>query len=276
MKKTAFILALSITPVIAIPGDGHKDTKTEKTMTESISDTQIYSTLWAKYAIDDDLNPLDMDIEVENGVVSLHGTVDTLAEQKLAGEIAEGTNGIHQIHNHLKVNHDGTQSTRDLSDKASELARDASIETRLAFNRHVMGNDVDVTVENNTATLVGTVESRKAYAVAESIAKDTEGINTVVNNIEIVENKEDSYSEMVYAEMVRLSNMAEDSWVETKVETELILSQAIETDEMDIEVVDGLVILTGSVPTDAQRDLAEELAADIVGVKDIENRLDLS
>lgn len=280
MKKTAIILTLALMPMLAVTGEKGDPKKNEKTVAESMSNAQIYSTLWAKYALDDNLNPFDMDIEVENKTIWLKGEVDTEAEKRLAGEIAESMNGINEIKNQLVVNNDGTRGTDDLvanTKKATqETARDVSIETRLAFNRHTMGNDVDVTVEGNKATLTGTVETDKAYAVAETIAQDTTGIESVDNQIKVVAAKGESMSDMVYNEMIRLSNMAEDGWVETKVETELMLSDAVKMDKIDVEVVDGLVILTGDVPTDTQRDLAEKMIQDIAGVKDIENRLSVS
>jgi osmotically-inducible protein OsmY len=282
LKNLSIILLFALTiPATALANSGTKHDKSDEDLVTTLSETQIYSSLWAKYAVDGNLNPFDMKIKVEDQTITLKGTVDTKAEKILAGEIAESMNGITEIHNHLTVVNDGNRGTKDFvnntAKKIENLTTDAKIETRLTFNKHVMGNDVDVKVKGDKAILKGTVDNRRAYTVAETIAKDTPGIHYVENHIKITKsNNEKPVSDMIYSEMMRLSDMAEDSWVEAKVETELMLSNAIETEKIDIEVVDGLVILTGSVPTDTQRDLIEHKIEDIAGVKEIENRLTVS
>ena len=47
-----------------------------------------------------------VDIYVENGVVSLNGTVDSYAIKKLATKIAERVEGVTEVHNHLRIRKD--------------------------------------------------------------------------------------------------------------------------------------------------------------------------
>lgn len=50
----------------------------------------------------------------------------------------------------------------------------------------------------------------------------------------------------------------------------------IDASDMEIAVEDGVVILTGAVNSREDKRLAEEIAEEITGVKDVENRLHIT
>lgn len=55
----------------------------------------------------------------------------------------------------------------------------------------------------------------------------------------------------------------------------LMADPDIDADEVEVQVENGLVILSGTVETKRLKRLAEELVADIPGVEDVQNNLKL-
>lgn len=64
-----------------------------------------------------------------------------------------------------------------------------------------------------------------------------------------------------------------DAWITAKTKIELMTTEGIRTSDLNVDTVDGRVILHGHVPTAAQRDRALEIAKGVDGVKSVRNEL---
>lgn len=67
-----------------------------------------------------------------------------------------------------------------------------------------------------------------------------------------------------------------DAWLKAKIVTTFALSEHLNPFAIDVDVVSGVVILTGTVENDIERDLAEEIAKGVNGVKKVNNKLTVS
>lgn len=54
----------------------------------------------------EEIDAAEVDIYVERGVVSLNGTVDTYSVKELATRVAEGVDGVTEVHNRLRIRKD--------------------------------------------------------------------------------------------------------------------------------------------------------------------------
>lgn len=54
----------------------------------------------------EEIDAAEVDIYVENGAVSLNGTVDSYPIKELATKIAERVEGVTEVHNHLRIRKD--------------------------------------------------------------------------------------------------------------------------------------------------------------------------
>ena len=61
-----------------------------------------------------------------------------------------------------------------------------------------------------------------------------------------------------------------DTWITTKVKTDLLATENVSGLDIKVETVDGVVTLTGAVTSQAQKDKAVEVARQIKGVKRVE------
>ncbi|MFM2477616.1 BON domain-containing protein [Celerinatantimonas sp. MCCC 1A17872] len=68
---------------------------------------------------------------------------------------------------------------------------------------------------------------------------------------------------------------ANDAWLDGKIETAFTLNRALNSFEIDTDVSQGKATLSGTVKTDAEKELAGEIAKNVDGVKSVDNELDV-
>lgn len=76
-----------------------------------------------------------------------------------------------------------------------------------------------------------------------------------------------------HAQASQWQDRAQDAWIDGKVEAILLFHGRLNTLDINTDVTDGTVILTGKVASDVDKQLASELAASIDGVTAVDNRL---
>jgi osmotically-inducible protein OsmY len=162
------------------------------------------------------LNGSNIDVDVKNGVVTLQGTVPTEAARARALAVAKANDGVKNVVDQLKIAPAGADrmdraadKTARAADKAEDRAQRAGEKTAAAgrsagraiddgwikskiyaqfladWNTVLNDSDIDVDVDNNMVTLNGTVKSAEAKAKAVSIAKGTDGVKGVKDNLRV-------------------------------------------------------------------------------------------
>jgi hyperosmotically inducible protein len=76
---------------------------TSQPIGEQIDDAAIVTAVKAKLAADTDVAALNIDVDANEGVVTLSGRVDTAAESAEAERLARGTDGVKRVINNLSV-----------------------------------------------------------------------------------------------------------------------------------------------------------------------------
>ncbi|UTV30756.1 BON domain-containing protein [Photobacterium atrarenae] len=71
----------------------------------------------------------------------------------------------------------------------------------------------------------------------------------------------------------RWEKEASDAWIDGKAEATLLLNTNLNSFDINTDVRDGVVILTGDVNSSVEKSLAEELVMNIDGVKSVQNNL---
>jgi osmotically-inducible protein OsmY len=121
----------------------------------------------------------DVDVDVMDGVVYLHGRVDSGFEKIRAQELASNTRGVLKVDNNLAF-----ESGWDFKDDL-ELRED--VEYQLFWSPFVDSDKIDVEVDHGSVILRGRVSSWQAYRSARSNALDA-GAKDVRNQL-IVEDQ---------------------------------------------------------------------------------------
>jgi len=75
----------------------------DRSVGERLDDAVIASKVKAKLAADPDIDPFDIDVDVDLGVVTLRGEVAARYQKREAASIAMSTGGVREVHNRIRV-----------------------------------------------------------------------------------------------------------------------------------------------------------------------------
>jgi osmotically-inducible protein OsmY len=140
------------------------------------SDEKMHYTVDSVLSWSQDINAGNIRVAVDDGEVTLEGTVGTLWEKHRAEEIVSELKGIVGITNRLAV-----VPTKDVLDE--RIAE--NIVAALDRTGNVNVDSVDVKVENGIVTLCGTVRSWNARRTAYQAALFTCGVTNIHDDLAI-------------------------------------------------------------------------------------------
>jgi osmotically-inducible protein OsmY len=201
-------------------------------------------------AVDTQLNndsgvPAQMiDVQTQKGVVTLSGSVPHLLARDRADDIAATVKGVRAVINGLKV-HTAARPD-DLIRREVEAALLADPATDL-FELRVM-------VRDGSATLSGQVDSWQEAQLCEKVAKGVKGVKKVDSNIN-----------------VSPAPLRADDEIEDEIESKLAFDVWVRDQRIDVRVLSGHVILSGSVGSLAEKKRAF-MDAWVAGVASVDDR----
>lgn len=68
-----------------------------------LTDAKISTVITTRYLFNSEVGGTDIDVDTDNGVVTLNGTVESDAEKQLAVSIAENAEDVHKVIDKLKI-----------------------------------------------------------------------------------------------------------------------------------------------------------------------------
>lgn len=148
---------------------------------QRVDDTAITSRVRAKIANDATLHLFRINVESRQGVVTLSGTLPSEERKRRAAEIAAGVAGVRQVENLLRVG----QTRR--GDRFEDAVIASKITSLLIQNPTTHALAIDVEAEKGKVILSGRVQSEREKKEAERIARNTSGVLSVENQLEILE-----------------------------------------------------------------------------------------
>lgn len=296
-----------------------------------VRDEVIQQNVINALAYDPATESFEVDVTSDNYTVTLSGTVDSWQEKQLAAEVAKGIEGVQSIENNIDVKFNGYRSDSeieaeiqrrmqssiwvdeeaisvkvadnvvtisgyvgDLPEKnraytmawvpgvknvndeelvvASVLDNEmqkknrfmtvtdeqikSTIEDALMYDPRVASYQPNIEVENQVVTLTGTVKDFLAKRAAGENAKNTYGVQTVNNNL-----------------LVEPTFSPADEIIEAHVEEALLWDPVVERYEINVDVVNGEVLLSGTVNNTLEKNRAVRVAGGITGVVDVNNAI---
>lgn len=232
----------------------------------SIKDALLYDPRVASFAVD---------VDVESGMATLRGVVDSVEAKQAAARTARNTVGVWHVKNLVKVRPENRPTDEELARRVrGALARDPYVERF----------DVDTKVSNGIVYLSGAVGSYFEKAQAETAASRINGTVDVVNNISV----SNADAPLLYDPYVSEIYPPEYGWyaydpappfqpdwiVRSEIQDELWWSPFVDADDVEVSVEDGIATLTGEVDTWSERSAAVENAYE-GGAISVIDRLDV-
>jgi len=159
---------------------------------DKIEDAWIDGSIETAFLFNTHLNNFKIDTDVNNGVVTLRGTVESDIDRDLAEEIAKGVEGVARVDNQLVVgavepeDRDRAEAqSRDFRQWAADATTTAEVKAKLLANDNTEGLAIDVDTRANVVTLSGKVDSKEEAQLAEQIADNVDGVAEVQNELTI-------------------------------------------------------------------------------------------
>lgn len=131
-----------------------------------------------------ELNSFDINTDVKNGVVTLTGKVESEVDKALAEELVMSLDGVTDVDNKLTVHNEDEQDSDTMQD-LKDAKVTTVVKTRLLMESEVSGTSIDVDTDNGVVTLNGEVESEAEKELALTIAKNTDDVRDVVDNLTV-------------------------------------------------------------------------------------------
>lgn len=193
------------------------------------------------------LSSNEIDVSVQDGIVTLGGTVDNYTQKKEAEQAVKNIAGVKAIVDDVKV---------DLffSDIKSDTDIAASVIKALRENWAVPDHRIQVTVENGWVTLQGILHWNFQRKAADNAIRHLPGVRGVIDQIKIeAEIKNELGKEIVEKALSR-------SWI-------------LDIDNIKVRVEGKTIYLSGVVDSLFQREEAERIAWNTPGVWYVDNEL---
>jgi len=213
------------------------------------SDSDIRRDVEDELRWDPQIDPTDIAVGVNGGVVTLAGFVRSYSERRLAETAAKRVAGVLAVANDLEVRLPDMDQRPD-----PDIARDAV--ARIKEELPYAWENIRVLVKNARLTLEGEVEWNYQRERAEAAVHGVRGVEGITNSIE-----------------VKPRAAPED--IRRKIEEALRRAAGIDASRITIESNGSEAILTGTVRSWAERQEAER-AAWSAGVAKVDNRIIIS
>ena len=214
------------------------------------SDSDIRRDVEDELRWDPDIDPIDIAVSVNNGVVTLAGFVRSYMQKYQAEADAKRVAGVLAVVNDLEVRLPDVDERPD-----PDIARDAV--ERIKSELPYAWDKIRVLVRNGWITLEGEAEWNYQREHAEEAVRRVRGVRGITNNIEV---------------KPRVTPVE----IKRKIEEALRRAAEVDASRITVETNGGEVILRGTVRSWAEREQAERAAWWAPGVSKVDNRIIVS
>lgn len=235
LEKASFPVKLPILLlvfVLAVSTCTQRNSDTEYGNTPVVADSVITQTVYDRFQSAPEITIEGVDVTTRSGIVTLRGTVDNLLTRKEALRITRSIRGVRSVVNNLTV-----------SISRSDQAIERDLTRALATDPATEKWEISSQVNNGVVRLKGVVDSWHERRLAETVASSIKGVVDVTNNLTI-----------------NYSNIRNENEIAAEVKQLIKWDNRIDDKLINVNVVNNKVILSGSVGSAREKQLAKQHA----------------
>lgn len=217
----------------------------------------------------DGINPLEIDVDTFDGVVTLHGRVASEQLKQTARARAAEVSGVRDVRDLLAVIPAEARENIQASDE--ELRK--RVETVLERDKALEGSSISVeSVNDGIVVLAGDADTLTSHRRALEDARAVDGVSRVASQIRSPDELGDReiWSEEQAGDT---AGSTPDLWITTRAKLKLMADPGVSPFAVNVDTRDGVVTLFGSVKNEAAKRQAEQHVRQISGVREVKNEL---
>lgn len=213
------------------------------------TDFEIQQDVIAELQWEPALEANQIGVSVNNGVVVLSGVVDNYYKKVLAEKATKKVNGVRAVAEEIEVRLSASGVRTDV-----DIAQ-AVLHT-LKWNSSIDEEKINVKVEKGLVTLEGEADWNFQKVSAQKAVENLHGILGLVNNLKV-------------------KNKIANKDIKQKIAHAFIRNAAIDSNTIEVEVIEDIIILSGTVRSWAEKRDAERIAWASPGVTEVDNRIEI-
>jgi osmotically-inducible protein OsmY len=194
------------------------------------------------------LHAAEIGVTAEDGVITLSGVVDAYSKKIEAENAAKSVPGVKAVAEEIEVKFGGSMNLKNDTEIADEVMN------AWKWNWEIPHNKVRVTVENGWVTLEGEVEWNYEKDAAQKSVEKLMGVKGVSNHITLLYESKDTVEK-------------------TAVEDALALNWSLKSKNIQVNVSQNKVTLSGTVDSIYQKEEAGRIAWAAPGIWSLNNEL---
>ena len=121
-------------------------------------------------------------VAVKDGVVTLTGTADTLAQKELTGVYAKEIEGVKSLQNDIVVN---AAPAATMGEKIDDASVTSQVKFALLGHKSTSAVKTHVTTNEGVVTISGVADSAAEKSLVTKLAEDVRGTKSVTNNMTV-------------------------------------------------------------------------------------------
>ncbi len=207
-------------------------------------------------SVDPRVHSFDIEPTLQDGFVTLRGTVDNLKARRCAGADARNVTGVLGVWNRVKVRPPHVADDELEMRALGNVVRDPIVDS----------HDIEITADDGKIRLDGTVNTYWEKMRAEDLVSRARGVQDVDNALDV----RDHYTPLVYGPYVDDLAWANVRWyqpssysvpisdrkLKSRVEQEIWWSPFVDLMDVDVAVENGVVRLSGEVDSWSEKHAA--------------------
>ena len=181
------VLAVSITGILSFTGcnktqEDASKSATGTTVGTEIDDSIITTKVKSKLLADQDIKGFDLKVETHKGDVLLSGFVDNQAQIDHAIMITRSIEGVKNVDNKVGLK---SNAATTMGVKVDDSIVTSKVKSSLLADPDIKSLDIAVVTNNGEVQLSGFVNNQTQIDHAIDIARRTEGVHNVINELRV-------------------------------------------------------------------------------------------
>jgi len=131
------------------------------------------------------VNASKTEVNVKDGVVTLKGEANSMAQKELTTEYAKDIDNVKEVRNEMTIVETPAETVQSIKQSIDDASITAQIKSSLMMHRSTSALNTKVRTINGDVTILGFARNAAEKSLVTKLVNDIHGVNSVINNMNI-------------------------------------------------------------------------------------------